>query len=56
MTVRAVFLVALLASATVVLLSEDPASGAIVTFSHRASFGVQSGKSWRPGTMTPRTP
>jgi PEP-CTERM motif len=40
MTVRAVFLVALLASATVVLLSEDPASGAIVTFSDRASFGA----------------
>jgi PEP-CTERM motif len=40
MTVRAVFLVALLASATVVLLSEDPASGAIVTFSDRDLFGA----------------
>jgi PEP-CTERM motif len=40
MTLRAVFLATLLASATVVLLSEDPASGAIVTFLDRASFGA----------------
>jgi PEP-CTERM motif len=40
MTVRAVFLATLLASATVVLLSEDPASATLLTFPTRVAFAA----------------